>query len=929
MGIPLNNQTVGNTNLSLTGSSILPTPYADEKDPIFEEWLTTPITHFQFDTTPPAMANAEGLLKWNPTDGTLDLGMDGGTITLQIGQENFLRVKNETGVLIPNGTPVYFTGSAGDFRPTVAPLSNEVKDNCLATAGITTEDIDDNAEGYVTIWGKVRNIDTSTLTQDAIVYVGHNPGDLTSNPPEDEHYTVVIGICTKSDAVTGEIFVKRPIFLEPKELDNINGFHHIFESTVSWDRAQREFTITPIDPVNGFSFYQYGKQYLKKIPQTVQIDDIEGIHYVYFDNGVFVSADNLTKEQVMWAIENVAIVGQIYWDATNKEELILGEERHGFVMSSSTHSFLHVVLGPQWTTGMAINTLNVAGDGSADSHAQFGVDSGTALDEDLHIDTDAVGPLVGVPIFCWDGVNENLRRYSEPGFSVLTDVTAGVGATGRLVYNKFAGGAWSLETVPDDNFVLCHVFSTNDPDQPYIAFVGRTYYATIGAAQIGAESEISPIVADSLKQEFLPIATIAYQTKNTYANAVKAKAVPSIAGGTYSDWRISRSAAAAPVVGNHNDLPGKQGGVANEYYHLSNAAYTRAITAASAIADGYLTSADWATFDGKQDVTLNLTSLDGLVFASTAFVKMTGANTFTLDTNTYLTAVTAHDLLSATHGDTLADTVVRGDLIIGNSTPKWARLPFPGTPLNKVLQATATDVVWSTNPLSIGASASVAGANTGDVTLAVNHGLNLVNQVIGMGTPSAVSRVSTNSVSTTTHTHALTLPTADIHNSSTVQQSGFAADTYLTGSAIAIPNGSLQAKSKYRLKFTMTKTAAGTAAIVINVRFGTNGTTADASVLTMTFTNAQSNHIDTAAFDLEVAFRTVGGAATVVATMLSTKDNTTLNRGHYVSPSYAQQVVGGAFNSAVANSIIGVSYNGGLNYVGTCELVDAELKNLV
>lgn len=33
-----------------------------------------------------------------------------------------------------------------------------------------------------------------------------------------------------------------------------------------------------------------------------------------------------------------------------------------------------------------------------------------------------------------------------------------------------------------------------------------------------------------------------------------------------------------------------------------------------------------------------------------------------------------HDLLSATHSDTSADSVVRGDFIVGNSTPAWSRL---------------------------------------------------------------------------------------------------------------------------------------------------------------------------------------------------------------------------------------------------------------
>ena len=37
-------------------------------------------------------------------------------------------------------------------------------------------------------------------------------------------------------------------------------------------------------------------------------------------------------------------------------------------------------------------------------------------------------------------------------------------------------------------------------------------------------------------------------------------------------------------------------------------------------------------------------------------------------------AATAHNLLSTSHGDTLAGSVADGDIIIGNGTPKWSRL---------------------------------------------------------------------------------------------------------------------------------------------------------------------------------------------------------------------------------------------------------------
>ena len=118
----------------------------------------------------------------------------------------------------------------------------------------------------------------------------------------------------------------------------------------------------------------------------------------------------------------------------------------------------------------------------------------------------------------------------------------------------------------------------------------------------------------------------------------------------------------------------------------------------------------------------NLVSLAGLAYASTAFVKMTGANTFTLDTSTYLTTVTAHNLLSTTHGDTLTDTVVRGDVMVGNATPKWSRLA-KGTS-GYFFMSNATDVAWTQqNELAaLQALADTAGflKKTGDGTYSID-----------------------------------------------------------------------------------------------------------------------------------------------------------------------------------------------------------------
>ena len=58
-----------------------------------------------------------------------------------------------------------------------------------------------------------------------------------------------------------------------------------------------------------------------------------------------------------------------------------------------------------------------------------------------------------------------------------------------------------------------------------------------------------------------------------------------------------------PLVVAHNELPGLQGGLANEYNHLSNAAYAIATQSATASQAGYLLDADWVTFNGKVSLT--------------------------------------------------------------------------------------------------------------------------------------------------------------------------------------------------------------------------------------------------------------------------------------------------------------------------------------
>ena len=80
-------------------------------------------------------------------------------------------------------------------------------------------------------------------------------------------------------------------------------------------------------------------------------------------------------------------------------------------------------------------------------------------------------------------------------------------------------------------------------------------------------------------------------------------------------------------------------------------------------------------------------------------------------------AANSHALLSSLHTDSVAATVVRGDLIVGNSTPAWAR--FAKGTANQVLSSNGTDLAWSSNYPRLDAANTFTDANafTGQVQI--------------------------------------------------------------------------------------------------------------------------------------------------------------------------------------------------------------------
>ena len=158
--------------------------------------------------TPPS----KGQLAWNQDEQTLDLGL--GSVTLQVGQETQVPAVNNTANTIPNGHVVMSTGTLGNSGRITIALANVAQGEAMHLVGITTTDIPAGAQGVVTVFGKVRAIDTTgaafgeTWVDGDILYVKPNDaGALTKVVPTDTEIKVPIATVIKAHT-NGSIFVR-------------------------------------------------------------------------------------------------------------------------------------------------------------------------------------------------------------------------------------------------------------------------------------------------------------------------------------------------------------------------------------------------------------------------------------------------------------------------------------------------------------------------------------------------------------------------------------------------------------------------------------------------------------------------------------------------------------------------------------------------
>lgn len=155
-------------------------------------------------TTAPAYQ--QGRVFYDSSANTLNYYNDNSQMSINIGQENIVRVRNQTGSTIANGSVVYINGATGN-TPTVA-LALATAFNTADIVGVATTDIANNGFGYATTSGLVNGINTSAFTDGQIVFVSATtPGAFTATEPTAPNYSVQVGVITRANPSVGALLV--------------------------------------------------------------------------------------------------------------------------------------------------------------------------------------------------------------------------------------------------------------------------------------------------------------------------------------------------------------------------------------------------------------------------------------------------------------------------------------------------------------------------------------------------------------------------------------------------------------------------------------------------------------------------------------------------------------------------------------------------
>ncbi len=195
-----------------------------------------------------------GEIVWNQADGTFDMGLLNG-VTLQNGQEIHFYGKAQG--VISNGQAVMFAGSQGDHLLMSVATQSAINANPEYFIGVATQDFANNDFGYVTVLGKVRELNT-TIYSGSVLYFdssGITPGALTTTMPVAPNAKIIVAAVVRVHATQGILMVR------PHTMPKVNDIQDIYAPTPTnnyglfWNSATLRYENKSIIGALGYTPY--------------------------------------------------------------------------------------------------------------------------------------------------------------------------------------------------------------------------------------------------------------------------------------------------------------------------------------------------------------------------------------------------------------------------------------------------------------------------------------------------------------------------------------------------------------------------------------------------------------------------------------------------------------------------------------------------
>ena len=401
-----------------------------------------------------------------------------------------------------------------------------------------------------------------------------------------------------------------------------DGFVNRSDSTISFDDSSRIFTIAPTGV--SYSIYNNGVKVVKSSSESVTLPDTTALYYIHFDK----SDNSLSYKTTAYNFITDIPIAHIYYNADDNKAVYFGEERHGIVMDSATHKYLHTVFGTQYINGLSISNYITSGDGSLDSDATIAIGDGLIYDEDIdvnitHSDTPSnpfeqvLYPVAVIPVYYKVGSSGVWTDSTATNFPVKVDTT--------IQYNLNSAGTWSASNsdAPNNNrFIASWICATSQEHAPIIAIMGQRIDSSL--EQATSNNSWGDLNLNGLPVvELRPLYRLIYDTKSSFANGAKGFLVNVL------DIRSHIDTITGLPQNDHGNLYGLADDDHYQYVHIDEA---RTIDAVHTFTNGLISNDNITisginvSLDGHQHVSTDITNFNSSVSGLLPTIANSGNN---------------------------------------------------------------------------------------------------------------------------------------------------------------------------------------------------------------------------------------------------------------------------------------------------------------